>query len=95
MKPKELFIIPTWVFILLVVALAVSIGMNCFQAHVINKQFEYLEQDVSLFRENMILLDSVESRYSRLFDKAIEYKDEQITKAVTESKANTYCFTHK
>lgn len=82
MKPNELFIIPIWIFILLVVALAVSIGMNCFQAHVINKQFEYLEQDVSLFRENMILLDSVESRYSRLFDKAIEYKDEQIKKSM-------------
>lgn len=81
MKPKELFIIPTWVFILLVVALAVSIGTNCFQAHVINEQFEYLEQDVSLFRENMILLDSVEARYSRLFDKYIKNLDEQITKS--------------
>ena len=76
--------IPTDFMVAFIVVLILSLAMNCYQAHVISKQFKYLESDISLFRENMILLDSVESRYSRLFDKAIDYKDEQITKAIKE-----------
>ena len=76
--------IPSDFVLAFIVVLLLSLIMNGYQAHVINKQFDYLEQDISLFRENMILLDSVEARYSRLFDKAIDYKDEQITKAIKE-----------
>lgn len=57
------------------VLLLLSLVMNFYQAHVITEQFKCLENDISLFRKNMAVLDSVESRYSRLFDRMMEYKE--------------------
>ena len=80
MKAKELFIIPTWVFILMVLMLAVSIGMNIFQGHIIKEQFDFLKEDVTLFRRSMNLMDSLETANHGLFDKLMELKEYQIKK---------------
>lgn len=60
--------------------LAVSIGMNFFQEHIIKSQFDLLEEDVTLFRKSMNLMDSLETANYGLFIKLMELKEYQLMK---------------
>lgn len=60
--------------------LAVSIGMNFFQDHIIKSQFDFLEEDVTLFRKSMNLMDSLETANHGLFIKLMELKEYQLMK---------------
>lgn len=60
--------------------LSVSIGMNFFQVHIIKSQFDFLEEDVTLFRKSMNLMDSLETANHGLFIKLMELKEYQLMK---------------
>lgn len=60
--------------------LAVSIGMNFFQDHIIKSQFDFLEEDATLFRKSMNLMDSLETANHGLFIKLMELKEYQLMK---------------
>ena len=67
--------------------LSVSIGMNFFQVHIIKSQFDFLEEDVTLFRKSMNLMDSLETANHGLFIKLMELKEYQLMKE-TEKTMN-------
>ena len=70
---------------LICVLLIVSIGMNFFQDHIIKSQFDFLKEDVTLFRKSMNLMDSLETANHGLFDKLMELKEYQLMKETEKS----------
>lgn len=70
---------------LIYVLLIVSIGMNFFQDHIIKSQFDFLKEDVTLFRKSMNLMDSLETANHGLFDKLMELKEYQLMKETEKS----------